>query len=319
MKRDLFKNCHPIVNFAFYFAVLGCSMFIMHPFILAISLISAIAYAVTLTSAKQVLLFNFKFTLPGLLVVLAINPIFTHYGVTPLVTLSNGNSITLEAIVYGLVLGSVLVVATNWFTSLNLILTHDKFIDIIGRILPKIGLLLSLSFRFVPLFIQQFKKTIVTQASISQGIHEGKLLTRLKNAFQITGFMFGWTMQKALNISDAMQLRAYGTHKRKLYRPNVFDRRNKILLTIIGVLTGVVIASQFNRGLYASYNPIIKVSGLTIAGNIWTILGTISFGILANLPLLLHVLDQLEWHRAQQKISQSAQNRNSFLEVLNHD
>lgn len=292
MAKDSFTNCHPLVNFAYFISVLGCSMFILHPYLIAISLVSAIAYSATLVGIHKVLKFNLIFALPGLLVIMGINPLFNHFGVTQLALLQNGNSVTLEAIVYGLILGLVLVTTTNWFTAINHILTRDKFVDVVGRVLPKVALLLALSFRFIPLFINQFKKVLRTQNMIGQGPTTARGFTKIRRTLTITSAMFSWTMENAIYVSDAMQLRAYGTHKRKLYLPHRFDPRNWFILASIGILTASVISVKLTGFLSASFNPVINVSGITTHRNsLVTIFGIAAFALLANIPLLLRSYD----------------------------
>ena len=63
---------------------------------------------------------SFLLTLPGLLIVALLNPMFNHYGVTMLYYVkSSGNWITLEALVYGVVLGAVMFVVIQWFSCYN--------------------------------------------------------------------------------------------------------------------------------------------------------------------------------------------------------
>lgn len=70
---------------------------------------------------------------------------FNHYGVTMLYYVkSSGNWITLEALVYGVVLGAVMFVVIQWFSCYNKVMTTDKFIYLFGRIIPALSLILSM-------------------------------------------------------------------------------------------------------------------------------------------------------------------------------
>ena len=81
---DAFSRCHPVLNFFYFAVVLGFTMFIQHPVYLAVSFVAATAYSMWLNGVKKVLKINFLLTLPGLLIVALLNPMFNHYGVTPL-------------------------------------------------------------------------------------------------------------------------------------------------------------------------------------------------------------------------------------------
>ena len=99
---DAFSRCHPILNFFYFAVVLGFTMFIQHPVYLAVSFVAATAYSMWLNGVGKVLKINFLLTIPSLLIVALLNPMFNHYGVTPLLYIeSSGNWVTLEALVYG--------------------------------------------------------------------------------------------------------------------------------------------------------------------------------------------------------------------------
>ena len=83
-------------------------------------------------TAKQ----SFLFTLPCLTIIAA-TTLFNHYGVTMLYYVeSSGNWITLESLVYGIVLGAVMFVVIQWFSCYNKIMTTDKFVYLFGKLIP---------------------------------------------------------------------------------------------------------------------------------------------------------------------------------------
>ena len=96
-------------------------------------------------------------TVPFFLLIACINPAFNHYGVTELFRLKTG-PVTLEAIVYGLVLAFVLYISVLWFSSFHEIMTTDRFVYLFGKLSPDISLVLSMAMRFVPRFTKQLKK-----------------------------------------------------------------------------------------------------------------------------------------------------------------
>ena len=126
---DTFSLYHPFVNFFYFCVVLLFSMFNQHPVFLGISYAGAFSYAVLLNGWKKTAKQSFLFTLPCLTIIALMNPLFNHYGVTMLYYVeSSGNWITLESLVYGIVLGAVMFVVIQWFSCYNEIMTTDKFI-----------------------------------------------------------------------------------------------------------------------------------------------------------------------------------------------
>ena len=75
-------------------------MFLMDPVSLAISLASALVYAVYLNGRRAVR-FSLLYMLPMMVVAALVNPAFNHEGATILTYLPSGNPLTLESILYG--------------------------------------------------------------------------------------------------------------------------------------------------------------------------------------------------------------------------
>ena len=55
-----------------------------------------------------------------------------------------------------------------WCRCYTSILTTDKFLYLFGKLIPKLGLILSMAFRFIPLFTSQIKK--IGQAQRDSGV-----------------------------------------------------------------------------------------------------------------------------------------------------
>lgn len=105
--KDTFSTYHPVLNMLYFCGTIGVTMFVVHPVILAISFICAVAYSVVLKGWKKTVKFNLLFSLPMMIIVALINPMFNHYGVTIIGYLHNGNPFTLESCVYGLVMAAM--------------------------------------------------------------------------------------------------------------------------------------------------------------------------------------------------------------------
>ena len=80
--KDTFSTYHPVLNMLYFCGTIGVTMFVVHPVILAISFICAVAYSVVLKGWKKTVKFNLLFSLPMMIIVALINPMFNHYGVT---------------------------------------------------------------------------------------------------------------------------------------------------------------------------------------------------------------------------------------------
>lgn len=293
--NDAFTQVHPGINFLYYALVLGIGMFCLHPVILLISLASGLAYGIRLKGWREMLGFLFKFLLPGMIVVALVNPAFNHYGVTPLLYLENGNAVTLEAILYGLVLAMVLGVSLIWFSTYNLVMTSDKFIYLFGKIIPASSLILSMVFRFVPKFQSQLELVRNGQKSIGRDIHNGRWWQKIKYGLTTFSIMITWSLENAIETADSMKARGYGLKGRTAFAIYSVDRRDVFLLSYLCVTSGIFFLSWAKGSLYASYNPQLVIKGwpLTVS----SVSGFLAFVCLANLPLFLGLYEDYQWRR----------------------
>lgn len=205
---DAFSECHPLLNFFYFGVVLVFTMFNQHPVFLGVSYAGAVAYSILLLGWKKTLKQSFLMTLPGLLIVALLNPMFNHYGVTMLYYIeSSGNWVTLEALVYGIVLGAVMFVVIQWFSCYNKIMTSDKFIYLFGRIIPALSLILSMALRFVPRFIGQLHIIRNGQKSMGRDTTNGNILQRACHGLNMLSILVTWALENAIQTSDSMRSR----------------------------------------------------------------------------------------------------------------
>ena len=98
-----FEACHPAVNFIFFAAVLYGSATFRHPVFLAIAYLCAFAYSVK-RRGKRAAIFNLCL-LPLVAAFALYYSSYHHFGVTVLRKNFVDNNMTLESLVYGLVIG----------------------------------------------------------------------------------------------------------------------------------------------------------------------------------------------------------------------
>ncbi|WP_127849236.1 energy-coupling factor transporter transmembrane component T [Lacticaseibacillus hulanensis] len=286
--RDPFGEAHPLIQAAYFIIILGLTAFCLHPLALVAALIGAAIYGAILRGWRHVAKLLLTFILPGMVVFTLINMCFNHYGQTLLVTLNSGNSITLEAIVYGLVLAGVLACGLCWFVAINQLMTRDKIVYLCGRMLPAIGLLMSLTFRFVPLLGRQFRAVKNAQTGTGNAVGQVNWRQKFHVAANIFSIMTTWALETAVTTADSMRSRGYGTGHRTAYARFHFRTSDRILAAVLIVLTGLVLISWRMHGLFAQYNPQI-----IIGRNLWTLIGTLAVLGLALLPSIMYVWSRL--------------------------
>ena len=294
---DAFSKLHPTVNFIFFAFVLMLSMFVMNPVCLALSLVCAFVNAVYLNGIKTVKL-CLKFIMPMMLLIILINPVFNHQGVTILTYFPWDNPLTLESIVYGIASAALLSSVVLWFSVFNSVITSDKLVYLFGRIIPSLSLVLSMSLRFVPKFSAQFKNVRNAQRCIGRDISDGSVINRIKNGIRIISIMLSWSMENAIETADSMKSRGFGLKGRTAYSIYRFDRRDLTVLIIVALLGVTVSVSAITGVIDFNYYPSIK-------GNLTDALSLATFflyGILMLIPTILNAGEGIKWKRLRSAI-----------------
>lgn len=300
MRRDAFSGFHPLVNILYFVAVIGFSMFFMHPVSLAISMICSFLYAAYLNGRKAVRMGLF-FLLPMLILTAVLNPLFNHHGATILAYLPNGNPLTLESTMFGIAAAVMLVTVISWFSCFNAVMTSDKLTYLFGRIIPALSLIFSMSLRFVPLFTEQIKAVSNAQKCIGQDISTGSFFQRAKRGIKILSIMVTWALENSIETADSMKARGYGLPGRTAFSIFRFDRRDKwaavhILTCAVLIITGAVLEVYRFR-----YFPTIR----HIDGG-WPVFLTIAlffiYFALCIFPLIVNISEDMTWKRIESKI-----------------
>lgn len=298
--KDTFADYHPLINFIFFFVVIGISMFVTHPVFMGISFLAAFLYAMRLQGWKKTLKLNLFLMIPTMLIVTVINPMFNHYGVTILFYLDNGNPVTLESMVYGLVMAGMLAEVILWFACYNCVMTSDKFIYLFGRLIPGLSLVLSMCLRFVPKFIEHTKVISDGQKGIGRDLGCGSLFKRAKHGVTILSIMVTWSLENAIDTADSMKARGYGLKGRSAFAIFRFDGRDWKMLFGMGGLLSILVTGIFRGCGFARYNPRIVVSGLPL--NLESAAVYLAYAMFCMLPVFLDMIETMRWKRLRERM-----------------
>lgn len=151
-----FSSLHPFVNFFYYIGVMILCMMCLHPLFLIGAILLIVIINVMQGNSEKI-----RKMLPSTIVfffmVILFNSLLTHRGRTTLFWLGDSR-IKLEAIMFGVVMGLLLVAIMFTFASYNDIISSHKFLYLFSRISPKVALLTMITVRFVPLFMRRLQK-----------------------------------------------------------------------------------------------------------------------------------------------------------------
>lgn len=283
-----FETFHPIVLFSFFVATIGLSMIFMHPVYLAITIFSAISLNIALR--RQLFFKDWKLYVPLFFLMAIINPMISHNGQLVLLYV-NGNAITVEAILYGIAIATMIVAIMLWFSCYNVMMTSDKFIYLFGKVSPSLSLTLSISLRLVPRFRHQLTQIVQAQKVIGMDFTTGSLWHRIKCTVRILSILITWALDNAIDTADSMKARGYGVKKRTAFSIFIFERRDGFVLAMMILLFfSNLVASFIGTTTYYFYPTFGAVKW-----DIASILFYISYVILLSIPLVFEIWGALKW------------------------
>lgn len=293
--RDSFSRLHPLTNLLFFIFVIGFSMFNLHPVCLAISLVCALVNAVSF-GGKRAALFSLRFVLPMLLLIAVVNPVLNHQGVTILTYLPWNNPLTLESILYGAASGVMLASVVLWFSAFNRVMTSDKLVCLFGKAAPAVGLVLSMTLRFVPRFIRQLREISAAQRGIYA--EPGGFVSRIKSGVKTLSVLITLSMENALDTGDSMRARGYGLKGRSSYSLFRFGKRDAVLIIALSVSAAALIAMTATGTVSFRWFPSMKGNISGVFCRIYYLI----FLIVGMLPVILNIGEGIRWKQSVSKI-----------------
>lgn len=281
--RNGFADRHPLVALAFFAWVLALTMCLMHPLSLLCSLAGALCCAFALYG--RALGRTALRCLPLALLAAAVNVAFNHAGVTILAYFPSGNPLTAESIAFGLAAAVMLFAVLVWFSCCAAVLTEDKLLYLFSRVSPTLGLLLSMTLRFVPRFRDRMRAAREMQRAMGEN--------GVRAAVRAFSATVTWALESSVETADSMRRRGYGLQKRTaflLYRMSVRDGRLLLWLMACG---GIVVLAALQGALRWRYFPYLSGAGNTP----WGIAGQAAFAALCLTPAVLSGKEALYWKR----------------------
>lgn len=286
-----FDSYHPAINFIFFTAVIAAALAFDQPVFLFLSYLCAFIYSVVLSSLKAAV-FNVVL-MPLILLFALFYSCYNHFGVTSLAINFIGNHITLEALVYGVVIGVKVASVLMWLSCVHTIISSDKVIYLFGRIVPKLSLLLSITVRMVPR-VKAYEKTVHTaQKCIGRGMAQGNLFRCIHNFFRIQSIVVTWALENFVSTSDSMRSRGYSLRGRTAFSIYRFDNRDRgFVITLFFCFTVLLVGILFDQ-THILYNPEIILNGITPLSFVFYS----AYAFLCLLPMALQLIGAYRFKR----------------------
>lgn len=259
-----FDSYHPAIHLIFFAFVIPAAVFLNQPVFLLLSLFCSFSYAQFLGGKKTgwfslfLLLLMIGFTL--------FYASYHHFGVTDLAVNIIGNPITLESLVYGMVLSISMASVVLWFRCLHQVVSSDQIIYLLGRIWPKLSLFVAITLRLIPHIKAQAKRIHLAQKSIGRGFHQGNLFLRIRNFFRVFSILVTWTLEYLIEATASMKSRGYSLPGRTAFSIYRFDGRDRILVIWLCACVSTTFMAVLLDQTTALYNPAIVLNAITPLG-----------------------------------------------------
>ena len=288
-----FERCHPAVNLIYFAAVVAAMITFQHPVFLAVSFLCAFAYSIKRGGWKT-LMFNLCL-LPLIAAFALYYSSYTHFGMTVLQQNFVGNNMTLESLVYGIVLGVCVAGVCIWFSCVYSVFTTDKVVYLFGKVSPRLSLFLAILLRMVPRIKKEAKRINMAQQGIGKGVNQGSFFARLHNGIRIFSMLITWTIDSLTVSSESMRSRGSNLRGRKAFSIYRFDNRDRIFviglflcltLTMMAVLLGQTDMVYDPKIIWTDVSPIL----------------CIGYAVLCLMPLGLEIWTEYCFQKARKSL-----------------
>lgn len=289
LMRDAFSDCHPMVNFIFYLGALLMSVAILHPAILAGSLIGSFGYRALLRKGG---LKHLVGMLGMILFITLMNPLVNGAGERVLFTWWGDRAYTVEALCYGLALASMVAAMLTWFSTYNQVMTEDKFLYCFGKLAPTLSLILTMVLRMVPAFQKKAGEIGGARRCIGRSVENGSVREKAEHGLTIVSALTSWALEGGVVTADSMRSRGFGTGVRTSFSHYRMKGRDRILLVWMITLFCMVIVCALGGCMSATYTPQLCVSGTE---DMRTVLGAVCSFLFLCIPAAMNLWEELQW------------------------
>lgn len=285
---------NPISIFIYFAFAVIMTVFCPNPIVSLISLAGAVSLRLFYGISKSK--GSFVFIIITALLCCLINPVFSHNGSTILLFVDN-NPVTLEALLYGAEMGIMLAASIIWCISFTEVMTSDKVVYTVGSFSPKAALVLTLSLRFVPLFIRKAKE--INDSQKVMGLYKDETIPqRVKGTARVLSAMLTYIIENTIITANSMASRGFGSGKRSRYALFKFTAFDLIFLMISIIFGAVCIISAAMGKFSFEFYPRIEMA----KSDVLSYIGYICFAFYCALPILSEGGERLRWHFLKSKI-----------------
>lgn len=280
---------HPAI-FIVYFLILIVFAFLFNNPYYIITFGIMILTLIALQGSTSEIKSTFKVFLPLVLFITILNTIFTHVGDTHIYVYGS-NYVTLEAIVYGIIMAVTFFLVTLTFIAYNTYVSYQDMLYVFSKKYPNISMIIIMSLRFVPL-IQKRSKELLELSKLRNHNENLTYTERISELIRNFGLVVSWSLEEAMQTASSMKARGYNITKRTSYLEYKFNRID-VLLSILIVATVIILLFGLSQGI-GSINvyPKFTFSFSQLPFNVYYL----SFVVLLLPFIIIEIWERILWH-----------------------
>ncbi len=291
MKYTSIDRLHPAVCFGFFLAAIVMSMILRHPAYLGAGLLGALLLNISISGGRA--LKKAALYLPLAFTVAVINPLFNTLGETVLFCCW-GRPYTLEALLYGLTMGTMLLSMLLWFSAYNTVMTDDKFSYLFGTLSPSLSLLLTTVLRMIPHLAGKLRQILSARRCIGMaGGDSGK--EKLFSGVTAISVLTSWALEGSVTAADSMNSRGYGTGERSCFHSYRFTAGDRLISAVLAALLVCTLVFLLWKGAPAEFTPVLRIAPVHPGG-------LTAYLIFLLMPTFLNWNEELKWRILKSKI-----------------
>lgn len=257
-----FEACHPAVNLVYFAAVIYGSLTFSHPAYVAVSFVCGFLYS--LKQNRRALLFDLCL-IPAVGLFALYYGCFHHFGMTVIAQNFIGNNLTMESLLYGLVLGARVAAAVMWLSCLYSVFSTDKAVYLFGRISPRLSLLAAIILRMVPRIKTEARRINTARKSLGRGVDQGSFLRRIQNGIAIFSMLISWLIGALATASASMDSRGSRLRGRRAFSIYRFDGRDRLYVLALSFFMTLTAMAMILGETKMIYSPRILYTPMTFS------------------------------------------------------
>jgi energy-coupling factor transport system permease protein len=283
---------HPAIYIAYYMILVLFAFIYNNPYYLVTFLLCIICLIV-LQGIGNELKTNIKFFIPMSAIIILLNPLVSHVGTTKIYIVGS-YFITLEALTYGIIMSTSLLIILLTFASYNKAVSYQEMLYIFSKRFPNISMVIIMALRFIPLFnyrLSEVNKISKFDMEYQADINKKSLVKKISKTANLLVVVVSWSLEESMTTAKSMKARGYGIKERTSYLSYKFRRIDYLFIGFVSILILIcIIGLIYGFGRIEIYPTLMFSSENTF--NFYYL----SF-LLLLLPLIyLEIKEKLVWH-----------------------